>query len=90
MNLIFVLLGLFAVFFGFRKVANSLVDEVIEISIDHFSYKVDKDQQIAFFYIAVIWYFVIGLVVIGDIQLPPPLECKMKQLLISTSSTCIG
>ena len=41
MNLIFVLLGLFAVFFGFRKVANSLVDEVIEISIDHFSYKVD-------------------------------------------------
>ena len=48
MNLIFVLLGLFAVFFGFRKVANSLVDEVIEISIDHFSYKVDKDQQIAF------------------------------------------
>ena len=54
MNLIFVLLGLFAVFFGFRKVANSLVDEVIEISIDHFSYKVDKDQQIAFFYIAVI------------------------------------
>lgn len=62
MNLIFVLLGLFAVFFGFRKVANSLVDEVIEISIDHFSYQVDKDQQIAFFYIAVIWYFVIGLV----------------------------
>ena len=49
MNLIFVLLGLFAVFFGFRKVANSLVDEVIEISIDHFSYRVDKDQQIAFF-----------------------------------------
>ena len=54
MNLIFVLLGLFAVFFGFRKVANSLVDEVIEISIDHFSYKVDKDQQTAFFYIAAI------------------------------------
>ena len=62
MNLIFVLLGLFAVFFGFRKVANSLVDEVIEISIDHFSYKVDKDQQTAFFYIAAIWYFIIGLV----------------------------
>ena len=62
MNLIFVLLGLFAVFFGFRKVANSLAGEVIDISIDHSSYKVDKVQQTAFFYIAVIWYFVIGLV----------------------------
>jgi len=62
MNLICVLLGLFAVFFAFRKVANSLVDEVIEISMDQFSYKVEKNQQAMFFYIAVIWYFVIGLV----------------------------
>jgi len=62
MNLICVLLGLFSVFFGFRKVANSLVDKVIEISMDQFSYKVEKDQQAMLFYIAVIWYFVIGLV----------------------------
>ena len=62
MNLICVLLGLFAVFFAFRKVANSLVDEVIEISMDQFSHKVEKNQQAMFFYIAVIWYFVIGLV----------------------------
>ena len=60
MNLICVLLGLFTVFFGFKKVANSLGDGVIEISIDNFSYKVEKDQQTTFFYIAVIWYSVIG------------------------------
>ncbi len=49
-------------FFNFRKVANSLADEVIEISIDQISYIVEKDQQLKFFYIAVMWYFVIGLV----------------------------
>ena len=62
MNLICVLLGLFSVFFGFRKIANSLGDGEIEISIDNFSYKVEKDQQTTFFYIAFIWYSVIGLV----------------------------
>ena len=49
-------------FFSFRKVANSLADEVIEISIDQISYTVEKNQQLTFFYIAVMWYFVIGLV----------------------------